>query len=126
MEIANRNNFMDNTKVLFYGCKMPKRNPDYISPSGSKYWFGENKVGQYVIRASNHWVCVNKKKYKLSIGSCYWMLITLPHYGRFISTGLRNNSLGKWTDQNIRSGWCGKAYFKNFIKITNNRYVVTE
>lgn len=47
------------TRGCFKGCKRPKRNPDYSSPSGSKYWYGEDSKGKYMIRRSDHWSYIN-------------------------------------------------------------------
>ncbi|CAL2105470.1 hypothetical protein T190115A13A_160003 [Tenacibaculum sp. 190524A02b] len=73
-------NFFLNTKALFKACKKPKREPDYVSNSGSMYWYGENRLGQYVIRCSDHWVIVSNPQKKevyndcFSIASCSWNL----------------------------------------------------
>ena len=48
-------NFYIKTYACYKGCKTPKRQPDFTSDSGSKYWYGQNKNGDYVIRRSNHW-----------------------------------------------------------------------
>ncbi len=41
--------------------KTPQRTPDYVSDSGSKYWY----VGDSVIRQSDHWG---------NVASCYWTI----------------------------------------------------
>ena len=46
----------------------PKRNPDYISPSGSKYWY--NIDNRQIIRNSDHWGS--------DITSCDWFLKNFP------------------------------------------------
>lgn len=43
MRNININNFHINTSVIFKGCKKPTRNPDFISDSGSCYWYGKIK-----------------------------------------------------------------------------------
>lgn len=76
-------NFFLNTEAVFKGCKTPKRKPDYISYSrytsevSSRYWYGEDKTGKYVIRESNHWVSRRDFERKslnecYSIASCIW------------------------------------------------------
>lgn len=42
--------------------ELPLREPDFISPSGSKYWFGNKSI----IRQANHW--------GRDIASCAWLL----------------------------------------------------
>ena len=80
--------FFIGTFATFKGCKVPKREPDYISKSrydgeiSSMYWYGEDSRGQYVIRASDHWVMMyefkkNKKQHDCNlIASCLWNLKT--------------------------------------------------
>ena len=48
-------NFYKDTKAVFEGTERPKGKPDYISYSGSEYWYGEDKGGKYVVRGSDHW-----------------------------------------------------------------------
>ncbi len=55
-------NFHLNTFAEFVACDFPERNPDFISESGSRYWF----EGDSVIRESNHW--------GVRIASCSWFL----------------------------------------------------
>ncbi len=54
-------NFYITTIANFVSCKIPERNPDFISISGSAYW----DEGDRVIRWSDHWGIV---------ASCYWQL----------------------------------------------------
>lgn len=81
-EDVNFHNYMTATTALFKGCRVPKRKPDFISESGSKYWQQENKKGKYVIRLSNHWVYLkeigNNEVWKDCdrIASCIWHLKT--------------------------------------------------
>ena len=115
--MITQNNFYNGTSAWFKGCKPPKREPDYISyyypnlcygdietkiPS-SKYWYGENKNGKYVIRQSNHWCKVSDFEQKKdrdikNIASCKWHLKS-------------HNAT------NINKLRCGKAYFKNFVSL---------
>ena len=73
-------NFFKGTKGVFKACKTPKRKPDYISKSGSKYWYGYNKKGSYVIRKSDHWVKTYHRKGGFfldgckRVASCFWCL----------------------------------------------------
>ena len=39
----------------FKACNKPKRKPDFVSQSGSKYWYGTKNGKPYEIRQSNHW-----------------------------------------------------------------------
>lgn len=103
--MINEKNFMNSTKAVFKGCKCPKRKPDFISKSGSKYWFGQNKKGSFVIRKSGHWCSITMKvsdKYEKrhiehyysvkKISSCVWHL-------------------------NSNKNTTGKCYFKNFKQL---------
>jgi hypothetical protein len=51
MALFNKDNFMLGTFADFKKCKRPKTDPDFVSDSGSKYWY----VDDGVIRASSHW-----------------------------------------------------------------------
>jgi hypothetical protein len=93
-----RHDFHISSYAVWEGCKPPKnRQPDFTSPSGSKYYYGTNKRGEYVIRVSNHWSGDNHG-YRWgvrNIASCYWPL--------------RDNS-----SKEEREERAGKAYFKDF------------
>lgn len=59
---ANKTNYYTLTKANFEECKTPKRKPDYVSNSGSEYWY----TLRGVIRRSNHW--------NYGVKSCSWLL----------------------------------------------------
>jgi hypothetical protein len=69
--MANINNFHLATFGNFTRCKVPKRKPDYISFNrrtekiSSRYWYGTDSFGEYVIRVSDHWG---------TVASCRWLL----------------------------------------------------
>jgi hypothetical protein len=75
------NNFYIATKGIFTCCKRPSRRADYTSKSGSKYWYGKDKGGFYVIRHSTHWTRIlSPKKNQISIecgyiNTCRWTLM---------------------------------------------------
>lgn len=106
-------NFFISTEIVFKGCKTPNRKSDFVSESGSRYWYGENKKGKYVIRCSDHWVGVRKlgenKVYKNieTISSCLWHIKT--------------NDVSKVKFNNNRAYFVwkvsGKSYLKDFKKI---------
>ena len=48
---ASSDNFFDSTVALFNEIKKPNRKADFVSESGSRYWF--KKEG--LVRGSNHW-----------------------------------------------------------------------
>ena len=48
---ASELNFFDYTITVFDECQEPQREPDFTSPSGSRYWYSEEGV----IRGANHW-----------------------------------------------------------------------
>ena len=91
--------FFISTEGIWTCCKRPNRKADYTSKSGSKYWYGKDKNGYYVIRYSNHWSKVysgwkNSKECGW-VRSCRWYL------------------KGAWATAN-----CGKIYLKNLKKIS--------
>ena len=53
----------ENLVRVFKLCKKPSRPPDSLSWQGSRYWYGENKRGKYMIRASDHWGKVGSSLY---------------------------------------------------------------
>ena len=64
-------NFHLNTIADFssiYRSEVPSRKPDFISDSGSKYWYD----GEYVIRQADHWG---------ELGECTWTLDLKPYSG---------------------------------------------
>ncbi len=110
--------FFTNTQAVFKACKTPKRVPNFVSPSGSQYWYGEDKVGAYVIRQSDHWSkgfskgtsvirydrFLREKSEIMSIrkgcgriASCFWVLFTPKN-------------------EVPETNGSGKCYMKNFSK----------
>ncbi len=79
-------NFFERTSALFTQIiDTPTTKPDYISRSGSTYWYGEDERGKYVIRRSDHWSAIvrdeeDAKAFNAkpddfnNIASCYWAL----------------------------------------------------
>jgi hypothetical protein len=55
-------NFHDSSFGVWTKCQTPKRDPDFISGSGSAYW----DLGHGVVRESDHWL--------FRIRSCCWLL----------------------------------------------------
>ena len=80
--MRTKDNYYTSTYAKFVECATPRRKPDYISSSGSKYWY--TKTG--VIRKSDHWslyyrsypdkTCFTTSVYlhAVSIASCIWTL----------------------------------------------------
>lgn len=58
----NENNFFELTAAVFDVCETPDSEPDYVSGSGSAYWY----VNGGVVRCSDHW--------GYGIASCKWYL----------------------------------------------------
>lgn len=58
----NKKTYFNNTTALFTEVEKPNREADYISESGSKYWYEETGV----FRESDHWG---------EISQCYWSLV---------------------------------------------------
>ena len=78
----SKDNYYTSTYAKFVECATPRRKPDYISSSGSRYWYTKNGV----IRKSDHWslyYCSDPSKtcfttsvylHSISIASCIWTL----------------------------------------------------
>ena len=81
----NSSNYFMATKADFTSCAKPETKPDYISDSGSRYWYTDEGV----IRFSNHW--------GYGIASCDWTLDGIE------SSSFADNEGGRagycdWTD----------------------------
>lgn len=120
-------NYFEASIATFKGCKMPKREPDYISISkwsgniSSVYWYGKDKKGDYVIRLSDHWITIksfaNSRKIIgcESIASCFWRLKAKPR------TAPQNYVFAKMWGKviyNFNSFLAGKAYLHDFIPVS--------
>lgn len=106
--------FYISTKGVFRDCEEPTTEPNYtsvpkaIADSPSKYWYGTDEEGDYVIRRANHWCQYygNSKGETVAhqntkIVNCVWDFM----FGR---TGISKCDLkiGK-------QHFTGKAYLKN-------------
>lgn len=93
-----KNNFFNGTKGLFKECGVPKREPDYISKNGSKYWY----TSQYLIRQSNHWSNVLSNKTPLFNQYDYAVcgMIKTCHWTIWVDTPIKLNKQG-----NRRANW---------------------
>jgi len=58
---ANENDFFIETEANFTICNEPERKPDFVSNTGSSYFYSKDGV----VRKSNHW---------LGVASCKWIL----------------------------------------------------
>lgn len=79
-------NFFKGTSAIFTQIsEKPTTKPDYTSRSGSRYWYGEDDKGKYVIRQSDHWSTevrnnndaesfTAKPDNYNNIASCYWAI----------------------------------------------------
>lgn len=79
-------NFFEGTSAIFTQIsEKPTTKPDYTSRSGSRYWYGEDEKGKYVIRQSDHWSTevrnnndaesfTAKPDNYSNIASCYWAI----------------------------------------------------
>lgn len=79
-------NYFVRSYGIFKPCKTPARPPDHVSMAkvwdedkqahivtdkvSSRYWYGRNKRGPYIIRESDHWSGWNADK----IVKCFWRL----------------------------------------------------
>ena len=80
--MIDQNNYYISTYAKFVECATPRRKPDHISSSGSKYLYTKNGV----IRKSDHWslyyrsypdkTCFTTSVYlhAVPIASCMWTL----------------------------------------------------
>ena len=62
MDGWNKDNFYMGTKAIWDECEMPSGAPDYVSNSGSKYWYSNDGV----TRCSDHW--------GNDVGTCEWSI----------------------------------------------------
>lgn len=107
--MTTKNNFYSNSYAIFKVCKTPKREPDFISESGSMYWYGSNKKGEYVIRLSNHWSAINNNIGCKSISSCWFNII-----GQFDASTSDSVLNGRYVRKRNNQTITGKAYFSDF------------
>lgn len=110
MSKINFENFFISTKATFKACKTPKRKPDFESESGSRYWYGENKQGKYVIRESDHWsktVCHKRSVDGCgNIASCKWNIFIPKHSKDVFFRRMRETSIVS-----------GKCYLSDFCSL---------
>ena len=76
----NKNNYFLSTRCRFKACRRPKREPDFESNSGSRYWYTDKGV----YRESCHWsriygIDLHELSYTnlrecLRVARCYWIL----------------------------------------------------
>lgn len=79
--VYNRSNFFHRTFCLFREVdECPSTPPDYVSASGSRYYFYNDKV----LRISHHWG---------RAATCKWRLVPLAHSKRGVRSGVAN-----WSD----------------------------
>tara|TARA_R110002111_G_scaffold100975_1_gene156356 strand:- start:1515 stop:2024 length:510 start_codon:yes stop_codon:yes gene_type:complete len=105
MSVA-KDNFYLATTATFKSCEIPKRKPDYISASGSKYWYCKSGV----IRHSDHWD---------QVASCYWFCNSscgFCKWGDFTPPSLLERSVNKYWHIDVRKplpqGLCHVKYIK--------------
>ena len=91
---ANRNNFYKNSICNYVSCDTPKNKPDYISESGSMYWYTDDGV----YRNSDHWG---------GVATCSWHLDGTV-----------------WPDWNRRTGFCHWDDFRGTTKSVEMEMVV--
>ena len=117
--------FHKNTKTIFEICETPNIEPDYISDSGSKYWYTDSGV----FREADHWG---------DVATCSWFIVdsdyeisekNLEKYKRFAKqedeSGRRSydEALEFYleTDLIINSAknynGCGYSEFSDFVRI---------
>lgn len=85
----NRRNFFSGTAADFTSVGRPNREPDYVSDSGSEYWYSADGV----IRGSNHW--------GTGIASTDWFLdgVDASSFDRSAKgNGVKSYGKAKWAD----------------------------
>lgn len=86
----NQRNFFSGTAADFTSVERPNREPDYVSDSGSEYWYSADGV----VRGSNHW--------GTDIASTDWFLdgVDASSFDRNAKGNGREKSYGKakWSD----------------------------
>jgi len=103
----DKNNFYKDTEAIFIRSKEPNYPPDYVSDSGSKYWY--MKDGVY--RRSDHW--------GRNVASCNWYLF--GQKGQNISSwdykGPEITGFAKWVDfRDLIVKRSEKYFIPSFIK----------
>lgn len=88
---ANELNFFVATRASFAACEKPEGEPDYVSGSGSAYWY----TAEGVVRMSDHWGA--------GVASCDWYLD-----GKAYGYGMSNSAREL---ENV-CGYCDWAGFK--------------
>ena len=86
MTYTSRNYYMG-TEAIFDRCERPNRPADYVSESGSAYWYGDDGV----IRESDHW--------GYEVASCNWYLG-------------ENDGMSAWAWEGTACGFCAWADFE--------------
>lgn len=114
--IVSKTNYWNGTRAQFKVCRVPKREADFVSESSrgsiSKYWYGANKTGEYVIRQSDHWcryIGANGKvllRQLNAIGgsACNWDLVYPNEQERRLQYASQNLYAGKcyFADMKVR------------------------
>lgn len=126
-------NFYEGTSAVFKAIdSKPNRKADYISRSGSMYWYGEDEGGKYVIRQSDHWSAIVRDaddvkafdakpdNYK-NIASCYWALDKEEHIKqmraeRGIPYSNAKQEFGHTPNVGTQTVAVAKAYLTDFTK----------
>lgn len=93
--IAKEDNFFDNTIALFEQVDKPKRKPDFISLSGSKYWYYKKGL----IRGADHWG--NR------ISNCNWAIK--------LKNGRTAYGYSAWSTAQFKEEIYGYVDWKDFI-----------
>ena len=118
-------NFYENTTAVFKGCKIPKREPDYISYNrfsgevSSRYWYTKSGV----IRASDHWSeyrTFNDGRKNKYMQEAYNISSTSVHYKDKIF-----NNEAKKSSKNSNDNFfgCGNIASCRWKLKTNNKHI---
>jgi len=99
----NESNFHINSKAIFTPCDMPTGQPDFVSDSGSSYWY----MNGGVVRVSNHWG---------HVASCFWYLKGQKHPNRGCLTTETLAAFTSFSDMNRT-----KSFSKIIAKSFNQR-----
>lgn len=95
---ADRDTFYKDSRAEFVMVEKPETKPDYVSDSGSQYWY----TPEGVIRFSDHW---------MSVASCWW--IVKDH----VTSTLECAGFCRWEDFE-RSVWTEREEIVHNKKLT--------
>ena len=113
--MRTRETFYKDTGAIFARCPRPRRKPDYVSFSGSRYWYTDHGVYRY----SDHWG---------EVASCWWLLGDRRTARASMNIGRRwLTGHAAWSDftdrENVLYGGWGPFYIVNYLSVSFDRKI---